>query len=388
MSQQPVYLDYAATTPVAPEVAAAMARHLTLDGVFGNPASRSHFHGWQAEAAVEHARREVADLLGADPRDIVWTSGATEANNLALKGVALGWADRGSHLVCSSIEHRAVLDPMNWLVRQGRALTLVPPDARGQITPEAVAASLRPDTVLVSIMHANNEVGTLNDIEAIGRLCRERGVLFHVDAAQTVGKLPLDLGSLPVDLLSLSGHKFYAPKGVGALYVRRALQRQLEPQTHGGGHERGLRSGTLATHQLVGLGEACRLAREQMAADADLLESLRSRLWQGLEDLPGVVLNGAAAERLPGILNLRFEGCNGEALLAALAGLAVSSGSACTSASLEPSHVLKAMGLSDEQAHSSLRFSLGRYTTAADIDRSIEVVRRAVERLQGSRRSA
>lgn len=388
MTLHPVYLDYAATTPVAPEVAARMAEFLTLDGVFGNPASRSHFHGWQAEAAVENARRDVADLLAADPREIVWTSGATEANNLAIKGTAWAHGDRGGHMVTTAIEHKAVLDPMCWLGTQGWEISTVAPTATGRIDRAAVAAALRSDTVLVSIMHANNEVGTINDIAAIGALCRDRGILFHVDAAQTAGKLPIDLSELPVDLLSLSAHKMYGPKGIGALYVRRAVQHRLVPLIHGGGHERGMRSGTLPTHQIVGLGEACRLASANMAEDEQLLEALRARLWEGLGKLPGVVLNGADPHRLPGVMNIQFGGCDGEALLAALSGLAVSSGSACTSATLEASYVLKAMGLSDDEAHSSLRFSLGRYTTESDIDRAIEIVSRAVEQLHGARRSA
>lgn len=388
MTLHPVYLDYAATTPVAPEVAARMAEFLTLDGVFGNPASRSHFHGWQAEAAVENARRDVADLLAADPREIVWTSGATEANNLAIKGTAWAHGDRGGHMVTTAIEHKAVLDPMCWLGTRGWEISTVAPTATGRIDRAAVAAALRSDTVLVSIMHANNEVGTINDIAAIGALCRDRGILFHVDAAQTAGKLPIDLSELPVDLLSLSAHKMYGPKGIGALYVRRAVQHRLVPLIHGGGHERGMRSGTLPTHQIVGLGEACRLASANMAEDEQLLEALRARLWEGLGKLPGVVLNGADPHRLPGVMNIQFGGCDGEALLAALSGLAVSSGSACTSATLEASYVLKAMGLSDDEAHSSLRFSLGRYTTESDIDRAIEIVSRAVEQLHGARRSA
>lgn len=388
MTLHPVYLDYAATTPVAPEVAARMAEFLTLDGVFGNPASRSHFHGWQAEAAVENARRDVADLLTADPREIVWTSGATEANNLAIKGAAWAHGDHCGHIVTTAIEHKAVLDPMGWLGTRGWEVSTVAPTATGRIDMEAVAAALRPDTVLVSVMHANNEVGTINDIAAIGALCRDRGILFHVDAAQTAGKLPIDLSELPVDLLSLSAHKMYGPKGIGALYVRRAVQHRLVPLIHGGGHERGMRSGTLPTHQVVGLGEACRLASANMAEDEQLLEALRARLWEGLGKLPGVVLNGADPHRLPGVMNIQFGGCDGEALLAALSGLAVSSGSACTSATLEASYVLKAMGLSDDEAHSSLRFSLGRYTTESDIDRAIEIVSRAVEQLHGARRSA
>ena len=364
----PIYLDYAATTPVDPRVADCMAGCLTLDGNFANPASRSHVFGWRAEEAVEAARRQLADLIGADPREIVWTSGATESDNLAIKGVAHFHRERGRHLVTSRIEHKAVLDSCGQLEREGCSVTYLAPTADGVIEPAAVDEAIRPDTMLVSVMHANNELGTVNDIAAIAAVCRRRQVLYHVDAAQSVGKMPIDLRALPVDLLSISAHKMYGPKGIGALYVRRQPRVQLEPQMHGGGHERGLRSGTLPVHQIVGMGEAARIAVEAMAAEAARIEALRQRLWQRIARLDGVALNVEPAQRLPGILNIRFEGVEGEALMMALKDLAVSSGSACTSASLEPSYVLRGIGLADAQAHSSLRFSIGRFTGPDDID--------------------
>ncbi len=378
-----IYLDYAATTPVDPRVAECMCRFLTPEGEFGNPASRSHLYGWRAEEAVELARRQIADLIGADPREIVWTSGATEANNLAIKGLAQARADRGRHIVTSSIEHKAVLDPCAWLERQGWEVTRVDPDADGLAQPQRVASALRDDTVLVSIMHANNELGTVNDIAAIGALCRERGVVFHVDAAQSVGKLPVDLKTTPVDLLSLSAHKFYGPKGVGALYVRRHPELRLEAQIHGGGHERGLRSGTLPTHQIAGLGAAAALCAELLPEEGARLRGLRELLWEGVRELPGVGLNGHPERRLPGHLSLHFAGLDGESLLVALKDLAVSSGSACTSASLEPSYVLRAMGLSDALAHASLRFTVGRFTAEEDVAQAVACIRHAVTRLQG-----
>lgn len=378
----PVYLDYAATTPVDPAVIGAMSECLGLDGVFGNPASRSHLYGWLAEEKAESARRQVADLLHADPREIVWTSGATEANNLALKGAAQARRSRGRHIISMASEHKAVLDALAWLAQQGWEVTLLNPLADGRADPQAVAAAMRDDTVLVSVMHANNETGVINDIVAIGTLCRERDVLFHVDAAQTFGKLPIDMRALPVDLMSVCAHKLYGPKGVGALYVRRAPGVRIEAQIHGGGHERGLRSGTLPTHQLVGFGAACELAAAVMAQEQVRLASLRDTLWAGLQELGDVHLNGHPTERLASHLNVAFGGVDGELLLTALAGVAVSSGSACTSASLDPSHVLKAMGVSDALAHASLRFSVGRYTTDADIRTVLEVVGEAVQRLR------
>ena len=380
----PVYLDYLATTPVDPRVAACMAQCLTIDGNFGNPSSRSHVYGWRAEEAVEQARREVAELVGADPREIVWTSGATEADNLALKGVAHFNRRKGRHIVTSTIEHKAVLDSCRQLETEGFELSYVAPDAGGIVQPAALAPLLREDTILVSVMHVNNELGTVNDIAALGALCRERGIVFHVDAAQGAGKLPIDLAALPVDLASLSAHKMYGPKGVGALYVRRLPRVWLEAQMHGGGHERGMRSGTLATHQIVGMGEAARLARAEMQAEAGRIAALRDRLWASIADLGGVGQNGDPARRVAGALNVRFAGVEGESMIMAIKDIAVSSGSACTSASLEPSHVLRAIGLGDELAHASLRFSLGRFSTDEDVALAADTIRRAVTRLRGS----
>ncbi|HQY68826.1 MAG TPA: IscS subfamily cysteine desulfurase [Pseudomonadales bacterium] len=380
----PVYLDYLATTPVDPRVAACMAQCLTIDGNFGNPSSRSHIYGWRAEEAVEQARREVAELVGADPREIVWTSGATEADNLALKGVAHFNRRKGRHIVTSTIEHKAVLDSCRQLETEGFELSYVAPDAGGIVQPAALAPLLREDTILVSVMHVNNELGTVNDIAALGALCRERGIVFHVDAAQGAGKLPIDLAALPVDLASLSAHKMYGPKGVGALYVRRLPRVWLEAQMHGGGHERGMRSGTLPTHQIVGMGEAARLARAEMQAEAGRIAALRDRLWASIADLGGVGQNGDPARRVAGALNVRFAGVEGESMIMAMKDIAVSSGSACTSASLEPSHVLRAIGLGDELAHASLRFSLGRFSTDEDVALAADTIRRAVTRLRGS----
>ncbi len=369
--QKPVYFDYLASTPADPRVAAAMAECLTLDGNFGNPASRSHIYGWRAEQAVEEARGELADLINADPREIVWTSGATEADNLAIKGAAGFYSDRGRHIVTSLIEHKAVLDTCAWLENRGWEVSWLQPGPDGLVSPASVAAALRPDTLLVSVMHANNELGTINDIAAIGALVRAAGALFHVDAAQSVGKIPVDMAQLPVDLLSISGHKFYGPKGIGALYVRRQPRVQLEAQMHGGGHERGMRSGTLATHQIVGIGTAARLANEEMAAESARLLALRQRLWQGLSGIPGLQLNGHPEARLPGALNVSVDGVDGETLLLSLRDLALSSGSACNSESIEPSYVLRAIGVPDALAHSALRLCCGRFTTEADVDRAV-----------------
>jgi cysteine desulfurase len=380
--QTPIYLDYLATTPVDPRVAEKMAQCLTLDGNFGNPASRSHVYGWRAEAAVEEARREVADLLAVDPREIVWTSGATESDNLAIKGVARFYRDRGRHIVTSRIEHKAVLDTCAWLEGQGFEVTYLSPGADGLVSPAAVAGALREDTLLVSVMHANNEVGSINDIAGIAAVTREAGVLLHVDAAQSAGKIPVDLAAWPVDLMSLSAHKMYGPKGAGALFVRRNPPVRLQAQIHGGGHERGMRSGTLATHQIVGMGEAARIARAEMAAEAERTRDLRDRFWSGISDLEAVRINGAIDASLPGAINVAFAGVEGESLLMALKDLAISSGSACTSASLEPSHVLRALGLDDELAHSSLRFSFGRFTTGEEAMRAAALVREAVVRLR------
>ncbi|MBK9426978.1 MAG: IscS subfamily cysteine desulfurase [Gammaproteobacteria bacterium] len=380
----PIYLDYAATTPVDPRVAAHMAGFLTADGVFGNPASRSHSYGWQAEAAVEEARAQVAELVGADPREIVWTSGATEADNLALKGCAQAHRDRGRHLITSKIEHKAVLDTCEYLETEGFDVTYLDPDAQGLIQPGAVAAALRDDTILVSVMHVNNELGTINDIAAIGAVCRARGVLYHVDAAQSAGKIPIDLSRLAVDLMSFSAHKIHGPKGVGALYVRRKPRVRLRAQMHGGGHERGMRSGTLATHQVAGMGEAFRIAGAEMAADSAHIGALRARFWNAVRELGEVYLNGCPTQCVPGILNLSFGAVDGESLLLALRDLAVSTGSACTSASLEPSHVLRALGIEDALAFSALRFSIGRFTTAEEIDHAAATLRDVLGRLRAS----
>lgn len=379
----PVYLDYAATTPVDPRVAEAMAGCLTLDGVFANPAS-AHGPGRAARERVEQARAELAGLLGAEPRELIFTSGATESNNLAIAGAARFHARKGRHLVTARTEHKAVIDVCRALEREGLEVTWLEPGTDGIIAPDQVRAALREDTVLVSLMHANNEIGTVQDIAAIGETVRARGVLFHVDAAQSVGKLPLDLGSLPVDLLSISAHKFHGPKGVGALYQRRRPRARVQPLIHGGGHERGLRSGTLATHQIVGLGLAARLAGEERPDEARRLTDLRRRLVAGLRArVEGLRLHGDPEQRLPGLVNLYFPGVHGESLLAALdPHVSVSSGSACTSVSAEPSYVLRALGLSEAEAEASLRFSLGRFTGPEDVDYAIEQVASAVARLR------
>ncbi len=379
---KPIYFDYLATTPVDPRVVEKMVHCLSMEGNFGNPASRSHLYGWKAEEAVENARRQVADLIKADPREIVWTSGATESDNLAIKGAAHFYQKKGKHIVTSKIEHKAVLDTCRQLEREGFEVTYLDPDARGIIAPEAVAGSLREDTILVSIMHANNEIGTVNDIAAIGEVTREAGVLFHVDAAQSAGKVTIDMSQMKVDLLSMSGHKMYGPKGIGALYVRRKPRVRLEAQIHGGGHERGMRSGTLATHQIVGMGEAAHIAGEGMELEAVRLKALRQRFWDGVKDIEEVHINGDKEHRLPGALNISIAFVEGESLIMSLKDLAVSSGSACTSASLEPSYVLRALGLNDELAHSSLRFSFGRFTTEEDVDTAVEQLRNAVDKLR------
>ena len=382
--RKPIYLDYAATTPVAPEVAASMAQCLTLEGNFANPASRSHVYGWQAEESVEEARAQVAGLINADPREIVWTSGATEANNLALKGVAETYrAQRpsGGHIIVSAIEHKAVLDPASWLELQGFRVTRLQPTNEGIITTDALVAALEADTFLVSLMQVNNELGCINDIQALSQICKARGILMHCDAAQSAGKISVDVKTLGVDLLSLSAHKFYGPKGIGALYVRRSGDVKVAAQIHGGGHERGMRSGTLATHQLVGMGEAAKLAVEHLAADSNRINELRNRLWQGIADLPGIKRNGSSVDCVSGILNIAFGHADGEMLLLSLRDLAISSGSACNSASMSPSYVLKAIGLSDETAQASLRISLGRYTTADEIEYAIEHLRGVIAKL-------
>jgi cysteine desulfurase len=384
--ERPVYLDYAATTPVDPRVAERMAAHLTPDGVFGNPASRSHVYGWEAEEAVEAARASVADALGCDPRELVWTSGATEADNLAIKGVAEARVDAGRHLITSSVEHKAVLDCFAWLEARGWSVTRLDPGPAGLVEPAQLAEALRPDTTLVSLMAVNNELGTVHDLAALGAVVAESDAVFHVDAAQAPGKLALDLGALPVDLVSLSAHKCYGPKGVGALYLRRAARVPVEAQIHGGGHERGLRSGTLPTHQLVGMGEAYGLVAAGGEAERAELARLQARFLDRVLGLPGVHLNGDPERRVAAIVNLAFEGVDGEALLMALAAdVACSSGSACNSAIVEPSHVLRGLGLPDALAHASIRFSFGRFTTAAEVDRAAQAVADALDRLRGAR---
>ncbi|MGE6531274.1 IscS subfamily cysteine desulfurase [Pseudomonas sp. NPDC077382] len=378
----PIYLDYSATTPVDPRVAEKMVECLTAEGNFGNPASRSHAFGWKAEEAVENARRQVAELVNADPREIVWTSGATESDNLAIKGAAHFYASKGKHIVTSKIEHKAVLDTTRQLEREGFEVTYLEPGEDGVITPAMVEAALRDDTVLVSIMHVNNEIGTINDIAAIGELTRSRGVLFHVDAAQSTGKVEIDLEKMKVDLMSFSAHKTYGPKGVGALYVRRKPRVRLEAQMHGGGHERGMRSGTLAAHQSVGMGEAFRIAKEEMAAENERISQLRDRFFKQVEHLEELYVNGSMTARVPHNLNLSFNYVEGESLIMALKDLAVSSGSACTSASLEPSYVLRALGRNDELAHSSIRFTFGRFTTEEEVDYAAQKVSEAVTKLR------
>ncbi|HJE70339.1 MULTISPECIES: IscS subfamily cysteine desulfurase [Pseudomonadaceae] len=378
----PIYLDYSATTPVDPRVAQKMSECLLVDGNFGNPASRSHLFGWKAEEAVENARRQVAELVNADPREIVWTSGATESDNLAIKGAAHFYQNKGKHLITSKIEHKAVLDTTRQLEREGFEVTYLEPGEDGLITPEMVEAALRDDTTLVSIMHVNNEIGTVNDIAAIGELTRSRGVLFHVDAAQSTGKVEIDLEKLKVDMMSFSAHKTYGPKGIGALYVRRKPRVRIEAQTHGGGHERGMRSGTLATHQIVGMGEAFRIAKEEMVQENARIKALSERFYRQFEGLEEVYLNGSLIHRVPHNLNLSFNYVEGESLIMALKDLAVSSGSACTSASLEPSYVLRALGRNDELAHSSIRFTFGRFTTEEDVDYAASKVTEAVNKLR------
>ncbi len=380
--QKPIYFDYLATTPADPRVVEKMMHCLSMEGNFGNPASRSHVFGWKAEEAVENARRQVADLIHADPREIVWTSGATESDNLAIKGVAHFYQGKGKHIITTRIEHKAVLDTCRQLEREGFEVTYLEPASDGLITPEAVAGALREDTILVSVMHANNEIGTVNDIAGIGEVTRNAKVLFHVDAAQSTGKIEINLETMKVDLLSMSAHKMYGPKGMGALYVRRKPRVRLEAQMHGGGHERGMRSGTLPTHQIVGMGEAARIAREDMASDAAHSMALRQRFWDGIKDIEEVHVNGDMDARLPGAINVSIAFVEGESLIMSLKDLAISSGSACTSASLEPSYVLRALGLNDELAHSSLRFAFGRFTTEEDVDYAVEQLRTAVGKLR------
>ncbi len=376
----PIYMDYSATTPVDPRVAAAMIPYLTEK--FGNPASRSHSFGWVADEAVERAREQVAALVNADPKEIVWTSGATESNNLAIKGAAHFYADKGKHIITMKTEHKAVLDTVRELERQGFAATYLDPEADGLLDLGELKAALRPDTIIVSVMLVNNEIGVIQDIAAIGEICRERGILFHVDAAQATGKVQIDLQKLKVDLMSFSAHKTYGPKGIGALYVRRKPRVRLEAQMHGGGHERGFRSGTLATHQIVGMGEAFRIAKEEMATENERIRMLRDRLWKGLSGMEEVFVNGDMEQRVPHNLNVSFNFVEGESLIMAVKDIAVSSGSACTSASLEPSYVLRALGRSDELAHSSIRFTVGRFTTVEEVDYAVKLLNEKIGKLR------
>ncbi|MDX2506113.1 MAG: IscS subfamily cysteine desulfurase [Gammaproteobacteria bacterium] len=378
----PIYLDYSATTPVDQRVADKMCHYLTMDGNFGNPASRSHQYGWDAETAVEQARADVAALINADAKEIVWTSGATEADNLAIKGAAHFYSKRGKHIITSKTEHKAVLDSCRQLEREGFEVTYLDPEEDGLMDLAKLEAAMRDDTILVSIMHVNNEIGVIQDIEAIGELCRARKIIFHVDAAQSAGKIEVDLQKLKVDLLSLSAHKVYGPKGIGVLYVRRKPRVRIEAQMHGGGHERGMRSGTLATHQIVGMGEAFKIAKEVMSSEVERIRALRDRLLKGLQDMEELYVNGDLEKRVVHNLNLSFNYVEGESLLMAIDTLAVSSGSACTSASLEPSYVLRAIGRNDELAHSSIRFSIGRFTTEKDVDYTIKLLREKVDKLR------
>ena len=378
--QHPIYLDYSATTPVDPRVAQKMIPWLTEH--FGNPASRSHPYGWEAEQAVENARAEVAKLVNCDPKEIVWTSGATESDNLALKGAAHFYKTKGKHLITVKTEHKAVLDTMRELERQGFEVTYLDPEPDGLVDLAKFQAALRPDTIVVSVMHVNNEIGVIQPIERIGEICRAKGIIFHVDAAQSTGKVPIDLEKLKVDLMSFSAHKTYGPKGIGALYIRRKPRVRLEPQMHGGGHERGFRSGTLPTHQIVGMGEAFRIAREEMAVEGERIRMLRDRLLAGVRDMEEIYVNGDLEQRVPHNLNVSFNFVEGESLIMGMKELAVSSGSACTSASLEPSYVLRALGRNDELAHSSIRFTLGRFTTQEDIDFAVKLIKERIGKLR------
>jgi len=378
----PIYLDYAATTPVDPRVAEKMMQCMTMDGNFGNAASRSHRYGWQAEEAIDIARNQIADLINADPREIVFTSGATESDNLAIKGVAHFYHKKGKHIITSKTEHKAVLDTCRQLEREGYEVTYLQPEANGLIPVSLIEDAMREDTILVSIMHVNNEIGVIQDINAIGELCRSKKVIFHIDAAQSAGKLPIDVKETKADLISISAHKMYGPKGIGALYVSRKPRIRLEAAMHGGGHERGMRSGTLATHQIVGMGEAAAIAKAEMQTETDRIRSLKDKLWNGIKHIEETYINGDLEQRYCGSLNVSFNFVEGESLMMALKDLAVSSGSACTSASLEPSYVLRALGLNDEMAHSSIRFSIGRFTTEEEIDHAIEVINKSIDSLR------
>jgi len=378
----PIYLDYSATTPVDPRVAAIMMKYLTMDGEFGNPASRSHRFGWQAEEAVDLAREQVAELINADSREIVFTSGATESNNLAIKGAAHFYGKKGKHIITAKTEHKAVLDTCRQLEREGYEVTYLEPGTDGIVTPQQLKEALREDTILVSLMHVNNEIGVIQDIAEFGEICRANKVILHVDAAQSAGKISLDVQTMKVDLISFSAHKVYGPKGIGALYVSRKPRIRLEAQMHGGGHERGMRSGTLATHQIVAMGEAFRIAKEEMVEESARLLALRTRLLDGVNDMEEVYVNGSMDSRVAGNINISFNYVEGESLVMALKDLAVSSGSACTSASLEPSYVLRAIGRDDELAHSSIRFSIGRFTTEEEIDYAIKIIRENIGKLR------
>ncbi|QDC70825.1 IscS subfamily cysteine desulfurase [Candidatus Methylopumilus universalis] len=380
IARKPIYLDYSSTTPIDPRVAEKMIPFITEH--FGNPASRSHSFGWTAEEAVEEARDEVAKLVNADPREIVWTSGATESNNLAIKGASHFYNTKGKHILTVATEHKAVIDAVRELEREGYTATYLEPEPNGMVDLEKFKKAIRPDTVLASVMIVNNEIGVIQDIEALGNICREHNVIFHVDAAQATGKVDIDLEKLPVDLMSFSAHKTYGPKGIGALYVRRKPRIRIEAQMHGGGHERGMRSGTLATHQIVGMGEAFRIARIEMQLENERIRKLRDKLLHGLQDMEEVYVNGDLKHRIPHNLNISFNYVEGESLIMAVKDIAVSSGSACTSASLEPSYVLRALGRSDELAHSSIRFSIGRFTTEADVDFTIQLLKEKIQKLR------
>ncbi|MCT8610219.1 IscS subfamily cysteine desulfurase [Glaesserella parasuis] len=380
----PIYLDYAATTPVDERVAKKMMEYMTKDGVFGNPASRSHKFGWEAEEAVDVARNQIADLIGADAREIVFTSGATESDNLAIKGAAHFYQTKGKHIITVKTEHKAVLDTCRQLEREGFEVTYLEPETTGLVDIAKFEAAIRPDTILVSVMHVNNEIGVIQPIEEIGKICRAKKIIFHVDATQSVGKIPVDVQALNVDLMSFSSHKLYGPKGIGGLYVCRKPRVRLEAIIHGGGHERGMRSGTLPVHQIVGMGEAYRIAKEEMVTEMPRIKALRDRLFNGFKDMDEVYVNGTmeAGKRVDSNLNISFNFVEGESMMMSLKDIAVSSGSACTSASLEPSYVLRALGLNDELAHSSIRFSIGRWTTEEEVDHTIEIVKKAVTKLR------
>ncbi len=380
--KKPIYMDNSATTPCDPRVAEKLCQHLTTEGVYGNPASRSHEYGWLADEAAEAGRAHVAALIGASPKEIVWTSGATESDNLALKGAAHFYKKKGNHLITVKTEHKAILDTCRQLEREGFEVTYLDPKEDGRLDLAVLEAAIKPETILVSVMHVNNEIGVIQNMSAIGKLTREKGILLHCDAAQSAGKIPVDVNEMNVDLLSLSAHKIYGPKGIGALYVRRKPRVRLEAQIHGGGHERGMRSGTLATHQIVGMGEAFRIAKEELASEAERIGKLRDKLLKGLQDIEEVYVNGDMEHRIPGNLNISFNYVEGESLIMALKDVAVSSGSACTSASLEPSYVLRALGRSDELAHSSIRFTIGRFTTEEEIDYTIELVKGKIGKLR------